>query len=266
MDITDRAALTEAIERTKADILVNAAAFTAVDKAETEPAAAHAVNALGAENAAMACAAASIPLIHVSTDYVFDGAKNGAYVEDDSTNPISTYGRTKLEGERRVGRACARHLILRTAWLHSPWGTNFVRTMVRLAGDRSVIRVVDDQQGAPTYVPDLAAAMLTIAQQTVSDTESTPWGIYHVVNAGETTWRGFAVEVFRVARERGLPAAEVAPITTAEYPTPATRPTNSRLNCDKLRRSFGVELRDWRAGVADCVARLAEGSRNSCAR
>ena len=265
LDITDGASVAAAIARERPDIVVNAAGFTAVDKAESEPAAAHAINALGAEHAAAACAATSIPVIHISTDYVFDGKKEGPYVEDDPTGPISVYGRTKLEGEARVAGACEQHLILRTAWLHSPWGANFVKTMLRLATEQTVISVVDDQRGAPTYVPDLASIVLALAARAVRDPGATPWGVYHAVNGGEATWCGFAREVFQSAREYGLPAAEVVSIATADYPTAAVRPANSRLNCAKLRRSFGLELPDWRTGVRDCVARLAahEGSLRS---
>ncbi len=238
-------------------MVVNAAAYTAVDKAESERTLAHAVNALGAEYIARACAAHSIPLIHISTDYVFDGMKDGPYLEYDATGPINVYGRTKLEGEQRVAAACERHLILRTAWVHSPWGANFVKTMLRLAAAQPNIGVVDDQKGSPTYVPHLAEIVLAIAGRAVTDPAATRWGIYHAVGSGETTWFGFAREVFRHAAERGLPVAEVAAIATSAYPTPARRPANSRLNCDRLRLSFGLELPDWRVGAQSCVARLA---------
>jgi dTDP-4-dehydrorhamnose reductase len=256
LDVTDQASVAAAIAREQPDVLVNAAAFTAVDAAESDPAAALAVNASGAEHAARACAAASIPLIHISTDYVFDGTKPSPYLEGDSTGPLGVYGRSKLEGEIRVARACERHLILRTAWLHSPWGANFVKTMLRLASRERVVRVVDDQRGAPTYVPDLAAIVIALAGRAATG-PATPWGIYHAVDAGETSWCGFAEEIFRAASEHGLPAAAVVPITTAQYPTSAARPANSRLDCGKLRRSFGLALPDWRVGVFDCVARLA---------
>lgn len=257
LDLADRRSVATAILREHPDLVVNAAAYTAVDKAEGERAAAHAVNALGAEHAAMACAANSIPIIHISTDYVFDGKKPSPYVEDDPAGPISVYGLTKLEGELRVTKACERHLVLRTSWLHSPWGANFVKTMLRLARERTVIRVVSDQRGTPTYVPDLAGVVLALASRAVTDPGATAWGVYHAVNGGETTWCGFAQEIFRSAAEYGLPAAEVVPIATADHPTLAARPANSRLNCDKLRRSFGLELPDWQVGVRNCVARLA---------
>ena len=257
LDLADEKSVAAALAREHPDIVVNAAAYTAVDKAETEPALAHAVNALGAEHAAKACVARAIPIIHISTDYVFDGTKSGPYLEGDSTAPINVYGRTKLEGEQRVAKACDRHLILRTAWVHSPWGVNFVKTMLRLAATRPNIGVVDDQMGSPTYAPHLAAIVLAIAARIAADPAGVRWGVYHAVGGGETTWFGFAREIFRYAAERELPAAEVAAITTAAYPTAARRPANSRLNCDKLRLSLGLELPDWRIGAQDCVARIS---------
>lgn len=257
LDITDEKSVAAAVARAGPDIVVNAAAYTAVDKAETEPAVAHAVNALGAEHVATVCAARTIPIIHISTDYVFDGTKSGPYLEGDPTAPINVYGGTKLEGEQRVAKACERHLILRTAWVHSPWGVNFVKTMLRLATTRPNIGVVDDQMGSPTYAPHLAAIVLAIAARVSADPAGVRWGVYHAVGGGETTWYGFAREIFRRAAEQGLPAAEVDAIAAAAYPTPARRPANSRLNCDKLRLALGLELPDWRVGVHDCVARIS---------
>jgi dTDP-4-dehydrorhamnose reductase len=258
LDLADEKSVTAAVARERPDIVVNAAAYTAVDKAETEPALAHAVNALGAQHVAKACAASAIPIIHISTDYVFDGTKAGPYLEGDPTAPINVYGRTKLEGERRVAKACERHLILRTAWVHSPWGVNFVKTMLRLAATRPSIPIVCDQFGSPTYAPDLAKIVLAAAARVTADPAGARWGIYHAVGSGETNWYGFAREVFKHATEQGLPAADVTSIPASEYPTPARRPANSRLNCDKLRLLLGLELPDWQAGVKDCVARLAK--------
>jgi dTDP-4-dehydrorhamnose reductase len=261
LDLADERSVAAVVAHERPDVVVNAAAYTAVDKAETEPAVARAVNALGAEHVARACAAHSIPIIHISTDYVFDGTKQGPYVEDDPTGPINVYGRTKLEGEQRVAKACERHLILRTEWLHSRWGANFVKTMLRLAATRPSIGVVDDQLGSPTYAPDLARIVLATAARIVADPAGISWGIYHAVGGGETTWFGFAREVFRCAAEHGLPVADVTAIATSAYPTPARRPANSRLNCDRLRSLLGLELPDWRVGVQDCVARLARSAR-----
>jgi dTDP-4-dehydrorhamnose reductase len=258
LDLGDEKSVTALVLRERPDVVVNTAAYTAVDKAESEPALAETINALGAEYVARACAAHLIPIIHISTDFVFNGTKNVPYRETDPTGPINAYGRSKLEGELRVAKACERHLILRTAWLHSPWDSNFLKTMLRLAVERPTIGVVDDQKGSPTYALHLAEAVLAIARRVVADPLKTPWGIYHVVGAGETTWFGFAQEIFRIAAEHGLPTAQVTAIKAADYPTPARRPANSRLNCDRLRRSFGLDLPDWRIGVQACVARLSE--------
>jgi dTDP-4-dehydrorhamnose reductase len=257
LDMSDAASIASVIRREQPDLVINTAAYTFVDRAESEPDAAFAVNTTGADHVAQACAARSIPLIHISTDYVFAGSKLAPYVEDDPTFPATVYGRTKREGELRVMEACERHLILRTAWVHSPWGANFVKTMLRLANERSVIGVVDDQRGTPTYAPDLAAAVLAVARRAIADPDRISWGIYHAAGGGEATWCGFAREVFKAAAEQGLPAARVDPITTSDYPTPAPRPAYSRLSCDKLRREFGVELPHWQAGVRECVRRLA---------
>jgi dTDP-4-dehydrorhamnose reductase len=257
VDLVDEKSVAAIVAGERPDVVVNAASYTAVDKAEAEPEIARAVNALGAEYVARACAANSIPLIHISTDYVFDGMKDDAYREDDRTGPINAYGDSKLEGERRVAEACEQHLILRTAWVHSPWGANFVKTMLRLAADRPSISVVDDQRGSPTYAPHLARIVLAVAARVAADRAATDWGIYHAVGGGETTWFGFAREIFRLAAEHGLPAADVVAIATSAFPTSARRPANSRLNCDKLRRLFGLELPDWRVGARDCVARLS---------
>lgn len=265
LNIADPASVASVITRERPNLVINTAAYTFVDRAESEPDAAFAANAAGADNVARACAANSIPIIHISTDYVFDGNKLAPYREDDPTLPTTVYGRSKREGELRVAEACERHLILRTAWLHSPWGANFVKTMLRLANERDVIGVVDDQRGTPTYVPDLAATVLAVARRAIADPDTIHWGIYHAVGSGEATWCGFAREVFKAAAEQGLPAARVDPIATSDYPTAARRPADSRLSCEKLRREFGLELPHWQAGVRECVRRLALMSRQSVA-
>jgi dTDP-4-dehydrorhamnose reductase len=238
--------------------VVNAAAYTAVDRAEDESIAAFGINALAAERIATACSASSIPMVHVSTDYVFDGMKDSPYREDDATGPINAYGCSKLEGEQRVAEACDRHIILRTAWLYSPWGVNFVKTMLRLAADRPAIRVVDDQRGSPTYAPHLATIALALATRAAARSCDTRWGIYHAADAGETTWFGLAREIFRCAAAYGLQAPALTAVATGDYPTRARRPANSRLNCDKLRSVFGLEFPEWRVGVQACVARLSD--------
>ncbi|MBV1694528.1 MAG: dTDP-4-dehydrorhamnose reductase [Hyphomicrobiales bacterium] len=257
-DIADEASVQRAIARAAPYVVINTAAYTAVDRAESERDAAFAVNAAGAGHVAAAAAAIGAPVIHVSTDYVYDGAKPAPYVESDATAPLGVYGASKLAGEQAVAAANPRHVIVRTSWVVSPFAANFVKTMLRLAGERPMLRVVDDQHGAPTYAPDLAAALVSIAQAIAGRPEADPaWGIYHAANGGETTWCGIARHVMSAARSHGLPAADVTAITTADYPTPARRPANSRLDCSRLGASFGIHLRPWRPAVDDCIARLA---------
>lgn len=258
LDLLDEAAIAEAFAAIQPDLVVNAAAYTAVDKAESDADAAFALNRDGAAALAAAANRHACPIIHASTDYVFDGAKGEPYVETDPVNPASVYGRSKLEGEIAVMAANPRHLIVRTAWLYAPYGQNFLRTMVRLARERSQLRVVGDQRGTPTYVPHLAEAILAIAAQLGSGRRpGDAWGIYHAAAAGETSWAGFAAEIVRVSAQHGVPAVPVLPIATAGYPTPAARPANSRLDCSKLQRTFGVRLPRWQQGVRECVAHLA---------
>lgn len=243
------------------DVVINAAAYTAVDKAESERDAAFAANAAGAGALAQACAVRMTPIIHISTDYVFDGKKSYPYVETDAVDPKSVYGRSKLDGERLVTAAQPQHVILRTAWVHSPYGNNFVKTMLRLAETRAELGVVDDQWGTPSYAPHLADVILAIAETLVDSRHDgvDRWGIYHAAGTGEsTTWCGFARHVFAEAAALGLPNAKVNPIPTSAYPTPATRPANSRLDTTKLESAFGTTMPDWRLGVAACVAELAK--------
>ena len=257
LDITDIETVHRHIGAQTPDVVINCAAYTAVDKAESDADAAHRVNVIGAANVAAGCAVAQIPLVHISTDYVFDGRKPAPYVETDLTGPMGVYGRTKLAGEDAVAAANPRHLILRTAWVYSPYGHNFVRTMLRLAETRPELGVVDDQHGSPTYAPHLAEAILAIAPQ-IADAPAAAavWGIYNAAGAGETTWCGLARDVFRRAAEAGAPVAKVNAITTADYPTPARRPANSRLDCSKLQATFGVTQPPWTSGVAACAAAL----------
>jgi dTDP-4-dehydrorhamnose reductase len=257
LDLSRIASIEANIEQMNPSIVVNAAAYTAVDKAESEPEQAHAINARGAGEVAAACERHGIPLIHISTDYVFEGRKAEPYVEDDAVGPTSVYGRSKLEGEQRVAAACSRSIILRTAWVYSPFGHNFVKTMLRLAASRAEIAVVDDQVGCPTYAPHLADAVLAVAERVLAHGRHQGlWGVYHAAGQGQATWCTFAREIFRCSAKLGGPAAEVKAITTADYPTAAGRPANSRLDCSKLARVFGVCLPDWREGTAQCVRRL----------
>jgi dTDP-4-dehydrorhamnose reductase len=257
LDLADQASIRTTLDLVRPDIVINAAAYTAVDKAESEPVFAHAVNADGAAHVAEACAALAVPLIHISTDYVCAGDGARPYLEDDPTGPVSVYGATKLAGELAIAATLPRHVILRTAWVHSPWGHNFVKTMLRLGATRPSLTVVDDQTGCPTYAPHLAQACLAIAARVVNEPMGSPlWGTYHAVGGGETTWCGFAREIFRLAADHGAAPVNVAPITTADYPTPARRPANSRLDTTKLATAFDIRLPDWHDGAAQCVARL----------
>ena len=259
LDLADPGMLDAAVARLRPAVVINAAAYTAVDRAESEPDVAHAVNAVGAGHVAGICASAGIPLVHLSTDYVFDGRKAGAYAEADAVAPLNVYGRTKLAGEALVAARCPQHIIVRTSWVFSAHGTNFVKTMLRLAESRPEVSVVDDQVGCPTYAPHLAEAILALSRRLVGRASPTPgavWGTYHAAGRGETTWWSFAREVFRGSAQAGGPVAAVRPIGTEDFPTAAVRPRNSRLDCGKLARVFGLALPGWRDGVAACVAEL----------
>jgi dTDP-4-dehydrorhamnose reductase len=266
VDLLHPDSLMPAIDHVRPDVVVNAAAYTAVDKAESETELAYAVNGEGPGHVGAACAERGVPVIHLSTDYVYDGAKPTPYVESDPVSPINAYGRSKLAGEQKLAAANPRHIILRTAWVHAPFGHNFVKTMLRLGATRPELSVVDDQRGNPTYAPHLAAAVAAIAPQIRSaPANDTRWGIYHAVGGGETTWFGLAREVFACA-EGTLPTPRLKAISTAEYPTPAGRPANSRLDTAKLEQTFGVTLPPWTDGVAACVAVIAAADGGSLQR
>jgi dTDP-4-dehydrorhamnose reductase len=237
------------------DAIINAAAYTAVDAAEHESARAFAVNRDGAAWLAGIAAQRKIPFLHVSTDYVFDGAKSGPYTEEDAVNPQNAYGRSKRAGEEAVLATYPSALVLRTAWVFSPYGQNFVKTMLRLAGERDALRVVSDQVGNPTSAHDIADVLLAIARRLVQ-AEDRPRGVYHVTATGTTSWFGFAQEIMRLAAERGHRAVPVAPISTADYPTPAKRPANSQLDCGKLARDFGLLLPCWKDSLAATLQML----------
>jgi dTDP-4-dehydrorhamnose reductase len=240
--------------------VINVAAYTAVDLAESEPALAFAVNRDGAASLAAACAGAGVPLVHVSTDYVFDGLMHGAYVEEDAPGPAGVYGASKLAGEEAVALALpSAHLVVRTSWVFSHDGSNFVRTIWRLAREREVIRVVADQRGNPTPAADLAGALVTMAQALLADPGVS--GLYHWVGTPPTTWHGLAEAVVDEARRRGPVATRVVEaITTADYPTAAARPQNAVLDTSKAQRVFGIEPPDWRISlsrVADLLSSAA---------
>lgn len=237
-------------------LVVNAAAWTAVDAAETDPDGAARANRDGPARLAALCAAAGIPLIHISTDYVFDGDKGSPYVETDPTNPTGVYGATKLAGERAVLAVCPRAVVIRTAWVYSATGKNFVRTMLTLGKTRDHLRVVADQRGCPTAAGDLADIVLGVAHAAMASWRDDYAGVFHSGGTGETTWHGFAEAIFAEAARHGARAPSVEPITTAEFPTPAKRPADSRLDCSKLERVFGLRQPAWQASLAGVVDTL----------
>ena len=258
IDISDPAAIDSRIDFSKIDLIINAAAYTAVDRAESEPEVAFAVNRDGPANLAKRCRECGIPLIHVSTDYVFDGTKQGAYVEEDPVVPLGVYGKSKAAGEADVRKMLPAHFILRTAWLCGVHGHNFVKTMLKLGRTKGSLRVVSDQFGCPTIAADLAEAILELVRQ-AEKKHSMKWGTYHYCGAGKTSWHGFATAIFEMARQHEKFAVkEIVPISTAEYPTPVKRPANSVLDCSKIESHFGIRPRPWKEGLAEMIRRLYE--------
>jgi dTDP-4-dehydrorhamnose reductase len=239
-------------------LVVNAAAYTAVDAAESDEAAAYRANRDGPEELARLCAAAGVPLIHVSTDYVYDGDKPSPYVETDTVGPRGVYGASKLAGEVAVLASGARAIVLRTSWVYAATGRNFVRAMLSLGQTRDALRVVADQHGCPTSAADLATAILAIADRIETDGwDDAASGVFHAAGSGATTWHGLALTVFEAASRHGAKTpASVAAITTAEYPTPARRPANSRLDCTRMEQVFGVRLPNWRDSVVRTVGEI----------
>lgn len=264
LDLTRPESLAASIAGFRPDIVVNAAAYTAVDRAEDEVESAFAVNAIGPGLLGEATARAGIPVVHFSTDYVFDGAKGSPYTEEDVPAPLGVYGASKLEGERRLLAANPRALILRTAWVCSAHGGNFVRTMLRLGRERAEIRVVADQQGAPSFADDLADAVVALLPRLAAAPAGDPcFGIFHLTGAPYTTWHGFAEAILASAAARGQPAPRLVAITSAEYPVRARRPADSRLDCRRSAAMLGIHPADWRKGLARCLDRLLPGEEGS---
>jgi len=254
LDLADPASIERVATSIAPRAIVNAAAYTAVDRAEAEPTLAFAVNRDGAAQLAAAAARLRIPFVHMSTDYVFDGQKVSPYLEDDPLAPLSVYGQSKLAGEQAVREIYPGSLVLRTSWVYSSSGHNFVRTMLHLAATRDVVRVIDDQHGAPTAASDLARAILDILTSPAAREAA---GLYHITAAGETTWHGFADAIFAGWARRGHRVPKLAATTTAEYPLPARRPVNSRLDCSKIERTLGVRLPRWEASLEACLDQIA---------
>ena len=256
MDLTRAEQIDRFWDEFRPAAVINAAAYTAVDRAESEPELAFAVNAEAPARIARRCASERIPLIHISTDYVFDGCKSTPYREDDPVAPLGVYGRSKAEGEAAVRREHCLHLIVRTAWLYSAHGTNFVKTVMRLVAERDELRIVDDQLGSPTCAADLADALLNIAARVGAGAEI-GWGTYHCCGSGVTSWHGLARHVLETMQSRGRIAAfRLRAITTAEFPTPVRRPPYSVLDCTRIENAFGIQRPPWQQSVAKTVDRL----------
>jgi dTDP-4-dehydrorhamnose reductase len=253
-DINNFEAVCHAIATTRPTLVVNAAAYTAVDRAESDAGAADMVNALGPGVVARATAAADVPMMQISTDYVFDGTKTNAYREEDPIAPISIYGWTKAKGEEAVRRANPRHIILRTSWLHGPYGQNFLKIILRLAASREELRVVSDQRGCPTSTTELARAILRTADRLAAG--ATPFGTYHFTGRGETTWHGLAVEIVNCQAETTGLRPRVVPIASEDYPTAARRPANSTLDSSRFASVFDYPAESWQAGVRSAIDRL----------
>ena len=257
VDITDPLGVGATINDSKPRLVVNAAAYTNVDQAEKEVEAAERANALGPAIISAACASTGVPLIHISSDYVFDGKKVGAYVEDDRPAPINVYGRTKLDGETAVRRSLKHHVILRTSWLYGEFRHNFLKTIVRLAQDRDELRVVADQYGCPTSTRTLSAAILKMAPRVIA--KEHVWGTYHFAGAGITTRHDFAAVIVATQSQLTGRSPKIVPISTAEFPTVAPRPQNSSMDCGLFKRVFGVQLRWWREEVEEITKLILLG-------
>jgi dTDP-4-dehydrorhamnose reductase len=256
LDLCDAQALAQTIAAHPWNAVINAAAYTDVDRAESQEMLAFAVNAAGPQRLAVETARRKIPLIHISTDYVFDGRKGAPYVEEDGVGPLNAYGRSKLAGEKAVRSANPRHVIVRTSWVYSPYGKNFVRTVLRLAAERDRLAIVADQRGCPTAARDIGAVCLEIAVRCASDNGAGPFGTYHFAGAGEATWFEFATAIVGAAAGRLARAPEIVPIRTIDYPTPALRPADTRLDCSRIVRDYAVRLRPWRDALDETIHRL----------
>jgi len=261
LDITNQDDVLQCYASFQPDAVINAAAFTAVDKAESDVDSAFAVNRDGPANLARACRQSAIPLIHISTDYVFDGSKQGAYIEDDSVNPLGVYGLSKLAGEEAVQENCSKYIILRTSWVFSAHGNNFVKTMLRLGVERDTLGVVGDQFGCPTSANELARAIYAVLEAGWSEGSQ---GIYHLCQPEPTTWYDFAKAIFAEAEGQGidLKVSNVNAIATSDYPTPAKRPGNSVMDCNKFEQTFGFTIRPWRDSLAEVVKELTQTTKD----
>jgi dTDP-4-dehydrorhamnose reductase len=258
LDLGDAQSIAKAIAMEQWSAVINAAGYTDVDRAESEEAAAFAINAEAPSRLAAETGLRGIPLLHISTDYVFDGRKGFPYVEGDDVAPLNVYGRSKLVGERAVCAGNPRHIVLRTSWLFSPYRKNFVKTILRLAAERERLTVVDDQRGCPTAARDIAKACRDIAVRCASDPGRPRYGVYHFVGQGEATWFEFAKAIVELASCRLRRVPQVVPIRTVEYPTPAVRPADTRLDCAAIIREFGIKGQPWREALEDTINQLLD--------
>lgn len=263
LDLSNQAEIRRVVREIKPDLIINPAAYTAVDKAESEPDLAYAINAEAARVLAEEAERLNAALIHFSTDYVYDGTKNAPYVETDATNPMGVYAKSKLAGEDAIRAVGLPHLILRTSWVYGAYGKNFLKTILRLASERDCLRIVADQIGAPTSSESIAKAVFALIEKW-QPTQESQSGIYHFTNAGSTSWHGFSCEIINKYNELGLnpklktQVESIAAITTAEYPTPAARPANSRLDNSKLQQTFEIALPAWQQGLHEIMQSLHE--------
>ena len=254
LDITDKNELIDFVTGNDIRYIINCAAYTAVDKAEDDAELCEKINATAVKNLGLAAAEAGAGIIHVSTDYVFDGTSCRPYTEDMPTKPCSVYGKTKLKGEKNLLKACPNAIVIRTAWLYSPFGNNFVKTMIKLGSERESLNVIFDQVGTPTYALDLADAILKTMDQTI-DTDHDKGGVYHFSNEGVCSWYDFTIKIHEIA---GINSCKVNPIETKDYPTKAARPHYSVLNKTKIKQTFNITIPHWEASLKDCIKELSE--------
>jgi dTDP-4-dehydrorhamnose reductase len=256
LDLAQPDQIRRQVQNVRPDLIINAAAHTAVDLAESEPQSAFAINAVAPGILAEEALALDIPLIHYSTDYVFDGTKAAPYNEDDTPNPLGVYGKSKLAGEQAIRNVQGKYLILRTSWVYSTHGRNFLLTMQRLLQEKPELRVVADQIGAPTWAGTIANSTLALIERWQAN-DVANWGTYHLSAQGETSWFGFAQAIGEALRQQGKPCADLLPIPSSDYPTPAARPLNSRLDCSRLQRDWGVSQPDWQTALRECLTQQA---------
>ncbi len=252
LDLAQPDSLRAPVQQLRPDLIINAAAYTAVDLAESEPDLALAINARSPGVLAEEAARLGIPLIHYSTDYVFDGSKTTPYTEDDLPNPLNVYGRSKLAGEEAIKAVAGQHLILRTSWVYSRQGRNFLLTLQRLLQEKPQLRIVADQVGAPTWAGTIAHSTRALIERWQTD-QAGPWGTYHLTAQGETSWFGFAQAIAEHLKAQGLPCADLLPIPSSDYPSPARRPLNSRLDCSHLQHHWQVSQPHWQQALIDCL-------------